>query len=238
MRLVALTSFLARHAGRCSLACFATACLGSTVDAPQTRPEVESVAIELAKRIERSGVRGNKGSLGPRVLVMPFPFSSEINAMLDRGSRRYELADRQCAAEIIQELKMPAQEYLHYAVASWIGRKCAAHLVVMGAAQIKNGKWKLDLLVVQAKNGKEVAKISEKMPWTEEDAKAMQLKTNPPAAHPHQSKRVAFIGRGGTGSAFPNAEAVRIPSSPMRPPMQEITALPYVSEYWSLLKVT
>lgn len=90
------------------------------MNAAQIRPEVESIAIELAKRIERSGVRGNRGSPGPRVLVMPFLYCSEINAMLAGGNRRYEVADRQCAAKIIKELKLPTQEYLHYAVASWL----------------------------------------------------------------------------------------------------------------------
>lgn len=169
------------------------------MDAPQTRPEVESIAIELAKRIERSGVRGNRGSTGPRVLVMPFLFGSEVNAMLDRGPHRYELADRQCAAEIIKELKMPAQEYLHYAVASWLGRKCAAHLVVMGAAQLKKGELRLELLVVRAKDGKQVAKISEKMPWTEEDAKATQLNASPSpdSSIPERTEGIYRAGKDG-----------------------------------------
>lgn len=77
----------------------------------------------------------------------------------------------------------------------------------MGAAQIKTAELKLELLVVQAKNGKEVMKISEKMPWAEEDANATQLNANPSPDSSASEQAVGIYRAGKNGISVPECRS-------------------------------
>lgn len=128
----------------------------------QSPPQIHSIAADLAKQIEQSKIKGSEGSHGPRVLVLPFPYSGEIESMLGGGANRYEVADRACAVDLIGELKLPENEHLNHPVAAWLGKRCGADLVVTVGALVSKDQVRLEICVSEDKGWQGCALADEK----------------------------------------------------------------------------
>ncbi|MGH9795548.1 MAG: energy transducer TonB [Candidatus Acidiferrales bacterium] len=154
----------------------------------QSPPQIHSIAADLAEQIERSKVKGSEGSRGPRVLVLPFPYSGEIELLLGGRGNRYEVADRACVVDLISELKLPENEHLNHPVAAWLGKRCGADLVVTVSASLSKDQVRLEFALLKTRDAKVVRSLTRNLPWSGDNPsvprKARSVSTSSAGAAP------------------------------------------------------